>query len=176
MKQDIQPKDLQNRLASGELLRIVDVRSPLEFAAGHLPGALNIPLGAIDKEIPGMDASERIVIVCHSGMRSLTACQKVLQSHKELFNLVGGTSAWKAAGFEVETGPKAPRSLDRQTHLVAGLLLVASLLLYRNVNPGWIYLALLPAFGLLLDAFTGVCPMTLILRQMPWNTSLKHTP
>ena len=176
MKQDIQPTDLQKRLASGEALRIVDVRSPLEFAGGHLPGALNIPLGDIDKSIPGVDASDRVVVVCHSGMRSLTACQKVMDSHNELFNLVGGTSAWKAAGFEVEIGPKAPRSLDRQTHLVAGLLLVTSFVLYRNVSSGWIYLALLPTFGLLLDALTGICPMTLILKQMPWNAPLKNTP
>jgi rhodanese-related sulfurtransferase len=180
MKQDIQPRDLQRRLASGEHLRIVDVRSSLEFAGGHLPGALNIPLGNIENEIPGVEASEHVVIVCHSGMRSSIACQKVMGSHKVLFNLVGGTSAWKSAGFEVESGPKAPRSIDRQTHLVAGGLLVASFLLSRGVSPGWIYLALLPTFGLLLDAFTGICPMTLILKQMPWNqmpgnASLKQT-
>ena len=173
MKLDIQPIDLQKRLASGEVLRIVDVRSPMEFAGGHLPGAMNIPLSNIDNTIPGVSASDRVVIVCHSGMRSLTACQKVMDSHKNLFNLVGGTSAWRAAGYEVETGPKAPRSLDRQTHLVAGLLLVASFVLYRNVSSGWIYLALLPTFGLLLDAFTGICPMTLILKKLPWNASSK---
>lgn len=61
------------------------------------------------------------------------------------------------------------RGLDRQTHLVAGLMLVAAFVLANLVHPSWIYLALLPAFGLLLDATTGLCPMTLMLRQMPWN-------
>jgi len=61
------------------------------------------------------------------------------------------------------------RRLDRQTHLVAGLMLAAAFLLSHFVSPGWIYLALLPAFGLMLDALTGICPMTLILRRMPWN-------
>lgn len=175
MKQDIQPKDLQKRLASGENLKIVDVRSPLEYASGHVPGAVNIPLGTIDKEIPGAESSDRIVIVCQVGVRSQSACEKVLNSHDDLYNLVGGTNAWRAAGFEVESCPKAPRSLDRQTHLVAGLLLVLAFILYRNVSPGWIYLALLPTFGLLLDALTGICPMTLILKQMPWNASQKQT-
>lgn len=63
------------------------------------------------------------------------------------------------------------RTLDRQTHLVAGLMLVAAFVLWKTVNPNWIYLAMLPAFGLLLDATTGICPMTLMLRQMPWNRS-----
>jgi len=61
------------------------------------------------------------------------------------------------------------RSIDRQTHFVAGLMLVAAFVLSNLVHPRWIYLALLPAFGLLLDATTGICPMTLIMRKMPWN-------
>lgn len=66
-------------------------------------------------------------------------------------------------------GMKPNRSLDRQTHLVAGLMLVAAFVLSATVNPNWIFLAALPAFGLLLDAVTGICPMTLILAKMPWN-------
>ena len=62
-----------------------------------------------------------------------------------------------------------PRSVDRQTHFVAGTILVTAFLLFYFVNPGWIYLALLPTFGLMLDALTGICPMTLILKKMPWN-------
>lgn len=61
------------------------------------------------------------------------------------------------------------RSLDRQTHLVAGILVALALSLHYWVAPGWVYLAALPMFGLLLDAVTGVCPMTLILKRMPWN-------
>lgn len=64
----------------------------------------------------------------------------------------------------------ADRRLERQTHLVAGLILVAAFLLAAVVDRRWIYLALLPAFGLLLDASTGICPMTMLLRRMPWNT------
>lgn len=59
--------------------------------------------------------------------------------------------------------------VGRQTHLVAGVLLVTSLILAIAVDPRWVWLAALPAFGLLLDAFTGICPMTLILKSMPWN-------
>ena len=173
MKKDIRPEELQARLKAGENLRIIDVRSRIEFAMGHLPGALNVPLGSIQDEIPGVSRDETLVLVCQGGVRSDTACQKVRNSYSSLFNLVGGTSAWISAGLEVEANPKSPRSLDRQTHLVAGLLLATSFILFRSVNPGWIYLALLPAFGLLLDALTGICPMTLILKRMPWNASLK---
>lgn len=67
------------------------------------------------------------------------------------------------------TAIPASRRLDRQTHLVAGLMLVAAFVLWKTVHPNWIYLVLLPAFGLLLDATTGLCPMTLMLKLMPWN-------
>jgi len=61
------------------------------------------------------------------------------------------------------------RKLERQTHFVAGLLLVTSLLLGTFVTPGWYALAVLPTLGMFLDAATGFCPMTAILRAMPWN-------
>lgn len=70
----------------------------------------------------------------------------------------------------IQTPNLAPLSLERQTHLVAGLLLLAALGLSLFVNGNWVYLTLLPAFGLMLDALTGVCPMTLILKKMPWNS------
>lgn len=60
-------------------------------------------------------------------------------------------------------------SVDRQTHLVAGLILVFALTLSQTVDPRWIWLAVLPTFGLLLDAFTGICPMRLVLRATHWN-------
>jgi rhodanese-related sulfurtransferase len=175
MKQDMQPKELHAKLHAGELLRIIDVRSPSEFASGHVPGAVNVPLATIHDSIPGIAPEEAVVLVCQGGVRSQSACEKVLQNHQKLYNLVGGTSAWVAAGLEVETSPKATRSLDRQTHLVAGLLLVTAFILFRSVNAAWIYLALLPTFGLMLDALTGVCPMTLILKKMPWNASREAT-
>lgn len=61
-------------------------------------------------------------------------------------------------------------SLSRQTHLVASIMLWTSVVLALTVDLRWVLLAALPAFGMLLDATTGVCPMTLLLKRMPWNT------
>jgi rhodanese-related sulfurtransferase len=111
MKQNIRPQYLHVRLQARESLRIIDVRSPAEFASGHIPGAENIPLGDIQSAIPGVDPQETLVLVCQGGVRSEAACKKVRNSHQNLFNLAGGTAAWIAAGLKVEAGLGAPPRL-----------------------------------------------------------------
>ncbi len=171
MKKNITPKELKARLESGESLKLIDVRSASEYASGHIPGTINIPLPEIREKLLDTSLSEPIVFICQGGVRSDQACKKVMANHDCLFNLTGGTMAWISAGFEVTASPKANRSVDRQAHLVAGLLLCIALIGFGNGNVSLIYLAALPAFGLLLDAITGFCPMTFILRMMPWNKS-----
>lgn len=168
-KQNLNPRDLVALLQKGEPIRIIDVRTPIEYRGGHIPGAVNIPLGTFHSEFPGVDLSETVVVVCKWGGRSSAACEQVGANYAQVFNLAGGTEAWMSEGFEIESAAKDPRSVDRQVHFVAGLLLVSALLLGASVNAGWFYLAALPAFGLMLDAISGFCPMTFILKKMPWN-------
>lgn len=61
---------------------IIDVRSPLEFAAGHLKGAVNIPLDRIEQAIDsveGLEKTSSILLYCMSGARSAFACQILAQ-------------------------------------------------------------------------------------------------
>lgn len=61
---------------------IIDVRSPLEFAAGHLKGAINIPHDRIEQAIGSIDGLEKnsaILLYCLSGARSAFACQVLAQ-------------------------------------------------------------------------------------------------
>lgn len=61
---------------------IIDVRSPLEFAAGHLKGAINIPHDRIEQAIDAIDGLEKtspILLYCLSGARSAYACQVLAQ-------------------------------------------------------------------------------------------------
>ena len=55
--------------------RVIDVRTPAEFAGGHITGALNIPLNIISREINRVepDQTKPIIVYCHSGMRSASA-------------------------------------------------------------------------------------------------------
>jgi len=61
---------------------IIDVRSPLEFAAGHVKGAVNIPLDRIEQAIDsveGLEKTSSILLYCLSGARSAFACQILAQ-------------------------------------------------------------------------------------------------
>ncbi|MEU9737140.1 MBL fold metallo-hydrolase [Streptomyces sp. NPDC048002] len=80
-------------------LVVIDVRTPGEFRAGHVPGAVNIPLDHIDRALPEIrHAAERgdLLLVCASGARSENAC-KLLAGHGiPTATLAGGTGAWAA--------------------------------------------------------------------------------
>jgi molybdopterin/thiamine biosynthesis adenylyltransferase/rhodanese-related sulfurtransferase len=90
--------------ALAELLRservppLIDVREPYEFTAGHLTGAINIPLGALGQRLQEIAPDSAPVFICRSGGRSLAACRAALAAGVSApANLEGGMLAWAAA-------------------------------------------------------------------------------
>jgi glyoxylase-like metal-dependent hydrolase (beta-lactamase superfamily II) len=84
-------------------LRVLDVRRPAEFAAGHVPGAASIPLDRLQRHAGEIDRSRPTAVVCASGYRSSAATSLLARAgFTDLYNVVGGTSAWVAAGHAVE--------------------------------------------------------------------------
>ena len=100
--------ELKRRLEGGALLQVVDVRRPGEYADGHVPGAASRPLDRLEQDVRGLDPSRPTAVICAGGYRS-SAATSLLERHgfRDLSNVIGGTSAWVAAGYEVET-PAAP--------------------------------------------------------------------
>jgi rhodanese-related sulfurtransferase len=89
-----------DQLGAGVLL---DVRSPHEYAAGHLPGAVNVPLDELEA-VAARYAGQDVVTVCHSGARSLAAARLLAAAGARVQSLAGGTEAWRQGGHPVETG------------------------------------------------------------------------
>lgn len=102
MYQDLYPQDAQTWLAQGA--RLIDVREPHEFAAGHLPKAKNIPLNQALIEAEGWSGT--VVLVCASGARSSMLAQYISETivpkSLKLGQILGGTAAWKRAGYPLE--------------------------------------------------------------------------
>jgi glyoxylase-like metal-dependent hydrolase (beta-lactamase superfamily II)/rhodanese-related sulfurtransferase len=90
-------------------LVVLDVRRPGEYAAGHVPGAVLIPLDRLEAEAARLEPARRLAVVCAGGYRSSAAASLLLRlGSSELANVVGGTAAWIAAGLPVESA--APSS------------------------------------------------------------------
>ena len=94
------PSELQMMLAGTEGRKppmLVDVREPREFAAGHLPGAINMPMSELDRRLAELPAGSTAVFMCRSGGRSLRACGQALRGGTVTpLQLEGGLLAWAA--------------------------------------------------------------------------------
>jgi rhodanese-related sulfurtransferase len=85
-----------------DAIALVDVREPNEFAAGRIPGAINLPLSRFDPaELP---SGKPIVLVCQAGGRSAKALRAAVSAGvKDIRHYPGGTGGWRALGEAIES-------------------------------------------------------------------------
>lgn len=77
---------------------LLDVRQDFEYAEGHLPGALHIPLPELSERLPELDKNLPLLTYCRSGARSLAAANMLAgQGFREIMSLKGGMMAWQGA-------------------------------------------------------------------------------
>jgi len=99
---EISASDLHDMLRKGEAL-VVDVREADEFAAGHIPGAINMPLSAFQPSRLPDAAGKLLVLNCLGGKRSGMALEKCAGARAAVdTHLAGGFGAWTAANLPVE--------------------------------------------------------------------------
>ncbi|ALX06131.1 MULTISPECIES: rhodanese-like domain-containing protein [Aeromicrobium] len=84
-------------------LVVLDVREPHEWDAGHVPGAVHVPLGDLPTRVGELDPQARTLVVCHLGGRSARATAWLGQQGHDVVNLAGGMDAWEAAGRPTES-------------------------------------------------------------------------
>jgi rhodanese-related sulfurtransferase len=170
--------DLDADQARGRLsaLTVVDVRTPAEYASGHVPGALNVPLDRLGHAVEALrEAAGRgeLLVVCQSGNRSATARDRLAAEGVPALNLTGGTSGWAARGHALDRPAGAPAkpvwAMDRQVRLVAGSLVLIGLALGVLVHPAFQLLSAGVAGGLVFSALTNTCGMAAMLGRLPYN-------
>lgn len=83
------------RLGKGEDIRILDVREPAEWEAGHIEGAISLPLGELSRRHSELDAGRATLVVCRSGNRSGLACELLESLGYDVINMTGGLLAWQ---------------------------------------------------------------------------------
>jgi phage shock protein E len=102
----ISPQALLERQARGDAsLFVLDVRTPKEYAAGHVPGAVNIPYDQVASQLAEIPKDKEVVLYCHSGRRAGLAAE-VLEAngYTKLEHLQGDMQAWVNDGRPVQGG------------------------------------------------------------------------
>ncbi|MER6445419.1 rhodanese-like domain-containing protein [Streptomyces venezuelae] len=170
------PRTLDAHQAHSRLheLIVLDVRTPSEYATGHLPGALNIPLDRLDRALPDIrKAADRgdILVVCASGTRSQDACQTLTDAGIATATLTGGTTAWTDGGHTLhhpQTGTRTAWAMERQVRFTAGAVVLTGLALGR-LRPAFRLASAGIAGGLVFSALTNTCGMAALLAKLPHN-------
>lgn len=106
IKDSLEPlprEELLNRVRD-DLVTVIDVRPPLEYAAGHVPGAINIPLDELEQRLDELDPKQEVVAYCR-GPHCMLAFDAVAQLRARgitALRLEDGYPEWKASGLPVE--------------------------------------------------------------------------
>ncbi|HUI84339.1 MAG TPA: rhodanese-like domain-containing protein [Candidatus Binatia bacterium] len=153
--------------------KLIDVRSPAEFAIGHIPGAINVPMEQVEARTADIGDGP-LVIACEAGTRAAIVAAW-LEARQPVSVLTGGTAAWRSAGLPLVSCARCRWTLERQVRLAAGLIVLLASLLAVTAGPGWVYLAMFVGAGLTFAGATNICGMAVLLARMPWNRNTRST-
>lgn len=105
--EDITPEGLHAMLSNGDRPAVVDVREPWEYAMGHVPGAISIPLGQLAGRLGELEPAKPVAAICASGNRSQSAAALLgRKGFVKVYNVLYGTEGWQMQGYEVSRNGK----------------------------------------------------------------------
>jgi len=90
----------------GEAFALIDVRTPEEYQAGHVPGAKLITLNTLPVQLDAFPKQGDVFLICRSGARSAQAADYLARQcgYSNMINIEGGTMAWTQAGYPIDKG------------------------------------------------------------------------
>ena len=103
-KQNLSPVEFSTKIKQQPAAILIDVRSPEEFASGHLANAKNMDWNGTDfqNKIAKVDKSKAVFVYCQSGGRSAAAAAEMrAKGFKEVYEMEGGIGQWKSAKLPV---------------------------------------------------------------------------
>jgi rhodanese-related sulfurtransferase len=92
---DVSVDEAKEIIDNGKV-EVLDVRTPEEFAAGHIPGAKLVPLQVLEGMLSELEKEQKYVVVCQSGNRSTQASGVLTENgFKNIYNMSGGMNEWR---------------------------------------------------------------------------------
>ena len=175
----VSPGTLNDMIERGEMVHLIDVRTPAEYRSGHALGAISIPLDRLSPEIvskrlgdatAGQEAP--LFLTCQSGFRAQQAAERLRNAgYPNLYLVDGGTEAWLNSGLPMQRCAHAI-SLERQVQITIGVLLVLKVFFGFTVHE--LFFAAIPLIGagLIVAGVTRWCGLARLIATMPWNRKL----
>jgi rhodanese-related sulfurtransferase len=167
--------EAETLLQQGDPVKLIDVRTPAEYEAMHIPGSYNVPLDQLPEHRIdlGNKLQTPVILVCRSGNRAEQAARLFEETNLTQFHVLrGGINAWEQAGKPVRRG-KQRWGMERQVRGLAGTLVllgtVGGLFAWKPLT----YIALGVGAGLTYSALTDTCGMALLLSKLPYNRSVQ---
>lgn len=101
---EVDPADLQDALARGEDIQILDVRTGAEFRRGHIRGAVCVPIHRLQRRLPvlRLDRSKPVVAVCKTAHRSIPAVRMLARAGYHPYQLAHGMDGWRRKGLPID--------------------------------------------------------------------------
>ena len=103
-RRDVDVYALRDDRQAGKVAALLDVRTPGEFAQGHVPGAKNVPLSELGALVQtgALPKDQELYLICEVGGRSDQAAKSLASQGFQVVNVDGGTAAWRKAGLPLE--------------------------------------------------------------------------
>lgn len=170
-KTRVTPQEARDAVAAGRST-LVDVRRYDDYLNGHADGAVCIPLAELERRAGELPRDTPVDLVCRLGNSSGIALQKLQAlGFENAANVAGGMEAWKAAGLPVVKRVRPPMSVERQTRLVVGTLVLLGILGSRAA-PALLYVSAFMGCGLVFAGLTDWCGLSMLVAKAPWNRDL----
>ena len=173
----MEPREFAKLADSGKKMKLIDVRTPIEYAEVHAAHAESIPLDTLRPESLRDSAreGEPLCVICKSGGRAKQAAEKLAAAGvAPVAVITGGTDAWLRDNLQV-VRQRGVISLERQVRIAVGVIVLTFATLSLTVHPLFVSGCAFMGAGLTFAGITNWCGLGLLLAAMPWNQKLSNT-
>jgi len=172
----ISPRDAASLLKQDPQVKILDVRTALEFSQTHIEHSINIPIDMISAKIGELSQSKQsYLVLCHTGTRAAMAADMLMQSGIHTVKVMeGGIARWQKEKLAVIKG-QGGMSLERQVRVIAGSLVLAGIIMAWLLHWAFIFISVFVGSGLIYAGLTDNCLMGMLLMKLPYNKKLYKT-
>jgi len=172
----IPPREVKSLVEKDAKMKLLDVRTTMEYGQVHIEDSINIPMDMLSSKIGELGRSgQSYITLCLGGVRSAMAAEMLLQSGIDAAKVMeGGIAGWQKEKLPVIRG-QGGISLERQVRIIAGSLVLAGIIMAWLIHWVFIFVSVFVGSGLVFAGVTDNCLMGMLLMKLPYNKKLYKT-